>query len=167
VSRSPHPPQGAATPAPGDIRTVVLLDRDANRVSDLAAALDSNGIAILAAATTFASACAELDTTVPSAVVVDAGLSDGATSPLELIALLRRRHPDVKVVCLDDAVDRHSIGRLLAAGVDAVFLRQATPGELARAIRRLVHDDAVFAPVAGWAPTERSRHGLSPRLLRV
>lgn len=171
MSRSARPACGAghgtAAPAPGDVRTVVLVDRDASRLSDLAAELESNGVVTVAAATTFASACTELGTTVPSVVVVDAGLSDGTIAPLEGIAGLRRRHPDAKVVCLDDAADRQSIGRLLVAGADAVFLRQSAPGELARAIRRLVHDDTVFVPVSGWVPSDRARPGRSPRLLGV
>jgi DNA-binding NarL/FixJ family response regulator len=171
VSRSARPACGAghgtAAPAPGDVRSVVLVDRDASRLADLADELERNGVVTLAAATTFASARTELGAAVPSVVVVDAGLDDGTITPLEEIALLRRRHPDVKVVCLDDAADRQSIGRLLAAGADAVFLRQSAPGELARAIRRLVHDDTVFAPVSGWVPPERHRRSLAPPLLEV
>jgi DNA-binding NarL/FixJ family response regulator len=158
---------GATTRIPGDVRTAVLLDRDASRLSDLATALERNGIVTLAAATTCDPACAELAGNVPSVVVVDAGLSDGATSPVELVALVHGRHPEVKVVCLDDAGDRRGIGRLLAAGADAVFLRQSVPAELARAIRRLIRDDAVFVPVSDWVPPERPCRSLSPPLLGV
>jgi DNA-binding NarL/FixJ family response regulator len=171
VSRTPDPARRAAHGAPPparDVRTVVLLDRDAGRLADLTAALESAGIATLAAATTIASASDALDRTAPSAVVVDAGLTDGSTSPLDLVTRLRHRQPELKVVCLDDAGDRRAIGRLLAAGADAVFLRQSSPVELARAIRRLVRDDAVFVPVSGLAPVGRSRRRLSsPPLLGV
>jgi DNA-binding NarL/FixJ family response regulator len=147
---------------------VVLLDRDAGRLADLASALESAGIATVAAATTIASASDALDRTVPSVVVLDAGLTGDPTSPLDLVTRLRHGQPELKVVCLDDAGDRRAIGRLLAAGADAVFLRQSSPVELARAIRRLVRDDAVFVPVSGLAPVERPRRRLSsPPLLGV
>jgi DNA-binding NarL/FixJ family response regulator len=136
-----------------------LLDRDASRLSDLASALESGGLVTLAAETTLAAASAGLVEPVPSLVVVDAGLSDGAAAPPELVALLRRRHPELKIVCLDDAGERRTIARLLAAGADAVFLRQSQAAELARAIRRVLRDDAVFVPLSGWDPADSgSRH---------
>lgn len=147
--------EGVVTPQAPTVRagcTAVLLDRQPLWLSALASVLRRYEVSTVATAVSTTTALREVEELAPTAFVLDPWLEDEAFTGLDLIALLRERHPALRIVCLSTVDGPACVDAALAAGADVYVLKLADPEEVAQVIKHVASEYMFFAP-----PTAKPR----------
>ncbi|MGM7669241.1 response regulator [Microbacterium sp. A93] len=129
--------------------TVVLVDDHAMVRKGLRAFLDTEkDLAIVGEAADGREAIAVVDTLaqtrVPDVVLMDLLMPgmDGVTT----IGHLRERYPDLKIVALTSSTDAATVNAAMSAGVNGYLLKNASPEQVAEAVRTAARGQAHIDP---------------------
>jgi DNA-binding NarL/FixJ family response regulator len=128
------------------VATVLVVEDDALLREDLVRSLAAApGLAVRGSAGTLAEARACLDIgPAPDVLLVDLGLPDGDGAAL--VAQLRVQAPRTRALVLSVFGDEARVVGALAAGAHGYLLKDATPQEVATAIRDVLAGDAPLSP---------------------
>jgi NarL family two-component system response regulator LiaR len=126
---------------------VLIADDHAVVRQGLRAFLSSQGIEVVAEATTGNEAVELVQTTATDVVVMDLLMpaSDGFDATLEI----RRTNPRTEIVILTSYTGEGHILRALRAGALSYLPKESEPEEIAAAIRKAANGEAVIAPSVG------------------
>jgi DNA-binding NarL/FixJ family response regulator len=113
------------------------------------------GLALDGAVTTFASAQALLEKSVPDVLVVDLGLPDG--NGAELIRRAAKLRPDCDALVVTIFGDDRHVIEAIEAGATGYILKDSPPAELARCIRELREGGSPISPSIARRVLERMR----------
>jgi DNA-binding NarL/FixJ family response regulator len=91
--------------------------------------------------------------TLPDVVLLDLRMPSG--DGLDLLDVLRQRHPDVKVVMLSTYSDWEHIQTALSHGASGYIVKTINPRDLASALRQAVERSVYHAVAGGPPPRER------------
>ncbi|HEX7083955.1 MAG TPA: response regulator transcription factor [Gaiellaceae bacterium] len=149
--------------------TAVLLDSQPLVLAALSSVLGQHDVAVVATTTTNTAALRDVEALQPTVFVLDPWLEDEAMTGLDLIALLRERVPELKIVCLG-SVDRTAhIDAVFGAGADAYVLKAADTEDVARAIKHFCSDVIWFSAPSlqrGGAPPLSVRGSVETELTK-
>jgi DNA-binding NarL/FixJ family response regulator len=95
----------------------------------------------------------------PDVLVLDLTL-DGQEA-MQLIAELRRKHPELRILVLSMHDEMLFAERLLALGVSGYVMKQEAPGEFLRALRRVAAGDIHVSEAVSERLIARARSGRS------
>lgn len=145
---------------------VLLADGHALTLAGIRAALmKADGIDIVGEALSGADVMPLVRTTRPDLALIDASLS--GVDGLVCLDLIRRHHPDVKVIMMAASRDERLIAAALERGASAFIVKSVHPLDLPSAIRQTVERTVFHAtPLAHRAQDDRSG-GLTPRELEI
>jgi DNA-binding NarL/FixJ family response regulator len=141
---------------------VLLVARDALVRNGLRLVLEECGVAIAGEASTGDEAVACVQECRPGVVLVD---MEGSARPLEIVRRLTQAARAPTVLALGDAPGGSAIVEAVAAGAGGYLLKEASPAELAVAIRTAA-SGALVLPPSATALLRRSegRRDVAPRL---
>jgi DNA-binding NarL/FixJ family response regulator len=149
--------------------TAVLLDAQPLVLAALSSVLRLHEVEVVATVTTNTAALHDVEALEPTVFVLDPWLEDEAMTGLDLIALLRERVPDLKIVCLG-SVDRTAhIDAVFGAGADAYVLKAADTEDVARAIKHFCSDQIWFSAPSlqrGGTPPQGARGPVETELTK-
>jgi DNA-binding NarL/FixJ family response regulator len=147
--------------------TVVLVDDHAMVRKGLRAFLEmEDDLRIVGEAANGREAVAVIDTLAlertPDVVLMDLLMPelDGVTTILRL----RERHPDVKIVALTSSADAATVNGAMAAGVNGYLLKNASPEQVANAIRTAARGQAHIDPQVAMTVAASARGTSQPVL---
>ena len=100
---------------------------------------------LVGAASTFAEGRALIERTAPDVLLVDLGLPDG--SGIDLIRLVRERHPDCDAMVATVFGDEAHVIQSIEAGASGYLLKDSADGDIAEQIRRLHGGGSPISPV--------------------
>lgn len=98
----------------------------------------------------------------PDIVLMDLRMPDG--DGVEATGRIRARVPGVRVVVLTTYESDRDILRAIEAGASGYLLKDATPAELAEAVRAAARGETVLAPSVASTLVRRVRHPAPPAL---
>jgi DNA-binding NarL/FixJ family response regulator len=112
-------------------------------------------LSIAARATDTAEAASLLDAHEPDLLI--AGVESGGTHDdvFDLVRDSLTRHPDMKVIAFSSSGDRKLLADAFDAGVSAVVAPNASPDDIAVAIRQATNPSIHFAPTRLPLPTQK------------
>ena len=117
--------------------TVVLVEDDPPTRDHLAETLAAgNGIELLAAVDTLASARAACDRFVPTVLVTDLRLPDGHGA--DLIREVRERYPATEIMVISVLGDEDSVVTAIRAGASGYLLKDSQPVDMVDAVHGLI-----------------------------
>lgn len=111
----------------------------------------SDEIDVVGEAASGAQVAAMIERRAPEVVLLD--LHMPGVVGTELIAAIKREHPDTKTLILSAAEDRNSIDAALEAGASAYIVKSVQPADLASIIRQVASGVVFHAPSRGLSPS--------------
>jgi DNA-binding NarL/FixJ family response regulator len=85
---------------------------------------------------------------------------------LQLVELIKRKHPHVKVIFLSVYHDTEHVRAGLGRGADGYIAKSVNPADLAGAIRQAI-EGTVFTPLAGDTSSQTTSHELTAREVTI
>jgi DNA-binding NarL/FixJ family response regulator len=145
---------------------VLLADGHPLTLAGIRAALmKSDGIEVVGEALSGADVMPLVRTTRPDLALIDTSIS--GVDGLVCLDLIRRHHPDVKVIMLAASRDERLIAAALERGASAFIVKSVHPLDLPSAIRQTVERTVFHAIPLASRREEGRRGGLTPRELEI
>ena len=136
--------------------TVVLIDDHPPLRDGLRMILERTGeFRVAAEAGTVDDGISAIRRTDPQCAVVDLGLPDG--DGIDLIRIIKRERPDVRVLILTMFADRNIAGSAMEAGADGYLLKESSSRELVPALNAVLRGEVVMDPRLEIGRTSETR----------
>ncbi len=151
----------------GKLRVLIADDHQLMLEAVRLALAEQDDMEIVAEARRGTQVLPKIGATNPDVVLLDVRMPD--MDGLACLELIRKRHPDVKVIMLSGSDDPDVIEAALRRGASAFVTKQIDPRDLSSAIRQAV-EGTVFQAIgasADLAPTAAQTAGLTDKELAV